>query len=121
MKPTIACLLILTLVIPAEARERTPEDQARTIPIGSRVTVTLKTRKIVRGRLGEMTETSFTLDPMKAGSGPGLEMLFQDISKLRSIEPTKKASLLRPMLVPLALPIVLICGPAWIFHKECGI
>ena len=119
MKPTVACLLILTLVIPAGASERTPEDQARTIPIGSRVTVTLKNRKIVWGRLGEMTDTSFILDPVIAGSGPGIEMLFQDVSKIRSSK--KKATLLRPMLVPLALPIVLICGPAWIFHKQCGI
>jgi hypothetical protein len=119
MKHAVACLLILTLVIPAGASERTPRDQARTTPIGSRVTVTLKTRKIVRGRLREMTDTSFTLDQVIAGSGPGIEMLFQDVSKIRS--PKKKATFLRPMLVPLALPIVLVCGPAWIFHKQCGI
>jgi hypothetical protein len=121
MKPAITCLLILALVIPAEAREPTPLEQARRIAFGSRVKVELRTRRIVQGRLGEMMDTSFTLDPVKVGNGPGIEMLFQDVSKIRSIEPKKKATLLRPMLVPLALPIILICGPAWIFHKQCGI
>jgi hypothetical protein len=97
MKSTITCLLILALVVPAWARQRTPQEQARKIAFGSRVVIEMKNRHAVEGRLGEITETQFILEPLTSGAGSSKEVLFQDVSNIRSIEPTKKEVLLRPL------------------------
>jgi hypothetical protein len=49
MKSTVTCLLVLALVVPAWARQRTPQEQARRMPRGSRIQVELKARQIVQG------------------------------------------------------------------------
>jgi hypothetical protein len=122
MKSPIACLLILALVVPASARDQTPLEQARGIAFGSKIQVELKTRQIVRGRLGQMTDTSFTLDPAKVGGGPGIEMLFQDVSEIRSVESKKKQKLMTSIqVVVLGLPLLLFCGPGVIFGKQCDL
>ena len=121
MKPTVAFLLILTLVIPASARERTPLEQARNIAQGSKVQVELKTGQIVRGRLGEVTETQFTLEPLNPDTGPNTELLFQDVWMVRSTEPTMKNVLLKPLRVLALIPLIIlgfvICG----FHTTCDL
>jgi hypothetical protein len=110
----------LLLITSAQARERTPLEQARRIARGSRVQVELKTRRIVWGRLRQMTDTSFTLDPVKVGGGLGIEMLFQDVSQIRSDEPTIKDVLLRPLQVLPLIPIALGCWLGAIFHYPCS-
>ena len=77
MKSIISCLLVLSFVIPASGRERTPLEQARNIAQGSKVKVELKTGQIVWGRLGEVTETQLTLEPLHPDTGPNTELLFQ--------------------------------------------
>jgi preprotein translocase subunit YajC len=122
MKSTIACLLILTLVIPAEARERTPQEQAKKIAIGSKVVAEMKKGGGFEGRLGTVTETQFTLEPLTSGKGSRREILFQDVSKIRSVETGKKEILLKPLeglfeLLAL-IPIIVICGVESVFHKD---
>ena len=96
--------LALLLITSAEARERTPLDQAKRIPSGSKVTVVLKDQKVVRGRLGQVTETQFTLEPVKAGGGPRTDISFQDVSKFRS----RKSPKFQYLLVPVGLPLLAI-------------
>ena len=100
MKRLLAWLLLLMLITSAEARDRTPEEQAKKIVFGTRVSVELKDHKIVEGRLKQLTETSLILDPV-TGTGPEVEMLFQDVSKIRSRESHKKELLLAPVVLPL--------------------
>jgi len=83
MKYCIPWLLAAILVVPAEASERTPFEQAREIKSGATVSVTLTNGQTLKGRLGAIATTEFILDPLKPGSGPGQDLLFQDVSKIR--------------------------------------
>jgi hypothetical protein len=68
-----------------------------------------------------VTETRFTLEPLTPGSGPRMELLFQDVSKIRSIEPTKKDALLEPLVFLALISLFVLCGTEAIFHKECDL
>jgi hypothetical protein len=86
MKSTVACLLILALVIPAEARERTPLEQAQKITPGSMVIVTLQDKKTLRGRLKQVAQDRFTLEQPASGAWSSREMLFQDVRKIAEVK-----------------------------------
>jgi len=117
MKYALACLLILTLVVPGEARERTPLEQAKKIAPGSRVVITLKNKQIVAGRLGERTEDAFTLQPFVAGELDRV-VLFQDVHKITRIKERSAASnVMGDILLVIELPLLLLyCG---IFNHNC--
>jgi len=83
MKYCIVWVLAANLMVPAEASERTPFEQAREIKSGATVSVTLTNGQTLKGRLGAIATTEFILDPLKPGSGPGQDLLFQDVSKIR--------------------------------------
>jgi hypothetical protein len=112
---SIAWLLALILIVPAEAREQTPQEQARKIPRGSRIQVDLKTHRIVSGRLGQITETQLSLEPLNPASGSENTYLFQDVSKIHSIEPkpvlirTLEASVMIPFRVIETVGFVVYC------------
>ena len=113
MKHAVTCLLILALVIPAEARERTPLEQARRIDRGSKVVVKMNDKQILRGRLGEVSQDHFTLEPLVPGSWSNREVLFQDVRKIGSVKEkwTLEEILLLPVYVVVVLPAVLVsCG-----------
>jgi len=119
MKPAIASLLILTLVIPASGRERTPLEQAQKIAPGSRVRVTLKNKETLVAILLDVKQDTITLRAWRQGDWPDRELPFQAIQK---ITPSKdhssaKEALLLPAAV-IALPLWLVyCG---IFNHGCG-
>jgi hypothetical protein len=119
MKPTLACLLILALVIPASARDRTPLEQAQKITPGSRVKVTLKSRETIMAILLDVKQDTVTVRAWRQGDWPDRELPFQAIQK---ITPSKdhssaKEALLLPVAV-VALPLWLVyCG---IFNRGCG-
>jgi hypothetical protein len=77
----MAWSLVLLLVVSAEARERTPLEQARKIDPGSRVAVKLKDKQTLRGRLGKLTEDRVTLERQLSGDWSG-EVLLQDVEKI---------------------------------------
>jgi len=105
MKPRnfVVWLLLLAMAVPALPAERTPQEQARRISRGSRIQVELKTRQIVKGRLGEVTETQLTLEPQNPGSGPGSSYLLQDVSKVRSVE-LKDRVWVKALEAPVVIP-----------------
>jgi hypothetical protein len=111
MKTILACLLILTFVVPASARERTPLEQARKIAPGSKVVVTLKNKVTLNGRLGQVTQDGFTLEPLIRES-PHAEFLFRDVRKIspaKDIWPIKDI-LLTPVYLVMALGDLLWFG-----------
>jgi hypothetical protein len=116
MKSTITLVLILALVVPASARERTPLEQAKKISRGSAVRVDMKNQHAVAGRLGEVTKTQFTLEPMTTGSRQ--EILFQDVLMIRSIELTKTQILMWPLQV---FVYCLFCGLGTVFRRPCNL
>jgi len=112
MKYGLACLLILTLVFPAEARERTPLEQAKKIKLGSRVVVYLKNNQIAEGRLGEPTGDRFTLQPFVAGDLDRV-VLFQDVQKITRIKEHSAAinvanNVIGYILLVIELPLFLL-------------
>ena len=120
----LAWSVALLLITSAEARERTPLEQAKRIPRGSKVTVVLKDQNVVRGRLGQVTETQFTLEPVKAGVGTQTDILFRDVWKFRPRKSQKLKLLLVPVLLPLwaiglavNAPLVAICA----VKKNCSV
>jgi hypothetical protein len=117
MKSTVTCLLILELVIPAEARERTPLEQAQRIPVGSEVVVTLKDKQVFTGRLGELSENSLTLRPFVQGEADRL-VLFQDVKKItQRKEPSVVQKVGQGILLAIGVPVLLLyCG---IFNRSC--
>src|SRR5205814_7327328 len=84
MKSTVTCLLILTRVGPGEARERTPLEQVKKIKPGTWVVVTLQDNTTLKGRLGQVAQDRFILEPLVPGSWPSRELLFQDVRKIGS-------------------------------------
>jgi hypothetical protein len=119
MKSTITCLLILSFVIPASARERTPEEQAKKIRRGSRVVVTLKDKQTLKGRLGELRQDRFMLEPDVPGTSSNRELLFQDIRKIGRVKEklTLKDALLLPVAVVALSPLLVYCG---ILKNNCN-
>lgn len=81
----------------------------------------MKNRHAVEGRLGKITKTQFTLEPLTPGAESSKELLFQDVSNIRSIEPTKKEALLRPLQFLAFIPIFVLCGIGAIFHRPCDL
>ena len=118
MKSIVAFLLILTLVIPASARERTPLEQAKRIAVGSRIQVETKNRRVESGHLLEVTQTGLAIEPYSPGKGSRKEFLFQDILQIRSLEPTTKDIVLKPLHVLALIPVALVCGIGWIFNRK---
>jgi hypothetical protein len=105
MKPRsfVVWWLLLAIAAPALPAERTPQEQARRIPRGSRIEVELKVHQKVQGRLGEATETQLRLEPLNPGNGSGSTYAFQDVSKVRSIELKQRVwvkALEAPVVVP---------------------
>jgi hypothetical protein len=109
--------LLLLLTTSAEARERTPLEQAIRIPVGSEVTVTLRDKQAYTGRLGELSEDSLTLRPFVPGQADRL-VLFQDVKKIaQRKEPSAVQKVGEGVLLVISLPILLLyCG---IFNHEC--
>ena len=108
MKHATACLLILTLVIPAEAREQTPLEETKKIPLGSGVVVTLKDKQVFTGRLGELTQDGFTLWPSVAG-GVSRELLFQDVRNIARVKERSAAHKVAVnILLVVSLPLLLL-------------
>jgi hypothetical protein len=97
MKSTIACLLILALVVPAFGRQRTPQDQLRKLSRGSSVTVTLKDKRILTGYLSEIAPDRFLLGASVPGDWSG-EVLLQDVANIRENKP--RLSIKEILLVP---------------------
>lgn len=117
MKPTIACLLILTLVIPASAREQTPLQQAQKIAPGSRVVVTLKDKRTVSGSIGDVNENRLVLRASKPGDWSG-ELLFRDVSKVRLVQ-SKLRFLEKPLMPFIVLGFFGYCLGELILGKYC--
>jgi hypothetical protein len=111
MKPSIACFLILSLVISASAREQTPLQQAQKIAPGSKVVVKLKDKRTLKGRLGEVTQDRFALEPLAPGSSSGVVVFFQDVRKIDRAkvlpEPVKKV---------LMVPVAVVLTPPWFVY-----
>jgi hypothetical protein len=106
-------LLILTLVIPAEARELTPEDRIRKLKLGSSFVVTLKDKQTLKGRLGQVAQGRFTLEPLVPGSPGGRVVLFQDVRKVGSAKALAiKDVLLVPVGVVMVIPYLVYCTAA---------
>jgi hypothetical protein len=82
----MACLLILALVVPAFARERTPLEQAEKIKPGSMVVVTLQDKTTLRGRLKQVAQDRFTVEQAASGTWSNRELLFQDVRKVAVVK-----------------------------------
>src|SRR6266849_6264094 len=82
-------LVFTSALIPAAARERTLQEQARKIHRGSKVMVQMKNKNTVVGRLVEVTQTNFTLELATPG-GSRRNLLFQDVSNIRRIREMPK-------------------------------
>lgn len=108
--------LTLLVITSAEGRERTPLEQARKIPEGSEVVVTLKDKQSFAGRLGELSENSLTLRPFVQGEDR--LVLFQDVKKItQRKEPSVIQKVGQGILLVIAVPVLLLyCG---IFNRRC--
>ena len=108
--------LTLLVITSAEGRERTPLEQARKIPEGSEVVVTLKDKQAFAGRLGELSENSLTLRPFVQGEDR--LVLFQDVKKITQRKEASAAQRVsQDILLVILLPVLLLyCG---IFNHEC--
>jgi hypothetical protein len=109
--------LTLLVITSAEGRERTPLEQARKIPEGSEVVVTLKDKQSFAGRLGELSENSLTLWPFVPGEADRL-VQFQDVKKITQRKEASAAQRVsQDILLVILLPVLLLyCG---IFNHEC--
>jgi hypothetical protein len=93
----------MMITLPAFPAALTPQEQARRISAGARVRVELMTHQTIEGRLGQVTETHLSLEPLKSGTGYGSTYLLQDVSKVRSIELKDRVwvkALEAPVVVP---------------------
>ena len=108
--------LALLLITSAEARERTPPEQAKKITRGSRIVVRLKDGEFLRGRLGEVGQDRFTLEPLVAGYGPDRELRFQNIQNIQKITSSKLPSSVKQALL---LPMVVVAIP--LFFLYCAV
>lgn len=114
-------LVLISTVIPVAARERTLQEQANKIHLGSKVMVQLTSQNTVVGCLVGVTDTNFTLELQnslvkKGGAsckGSRRSLLFQDVSSIRRIREMPK-----PVEVIATIPAMLICGIEWIFNKN---
>jgi hypothetical protein len=120
-RPGMALVLIST-VIPAAARERTLQEQATKIHLGSKVMVQMKSfPNTVVGCLVGVTDTNFTVELansfLQKGrascKGSRRSLLFQDVSSIRRIREMPKA-----VEAVATIPVMLICGIEWIFNKN---
>lgn len=110
-----AWLTILILVAPADARQRTPQQQVTKIPLGSLVLVQMKTGQAVKGRLREVTGTQLTLEPLTPQNAPRQTFLFDDV---RSIERPKTQKFPRGLELLAAIPVIVICAVERIFKRN---
>jgi hypothetical protein len=81
----IGCLLVLTLAVPVHARQLTVEEQATMIERGAKIQVTLQTDEVLTGRRGPLSNTGFSLEPVKAGQGTVRDVEFQDIKRVHQM------------------------------------
>jgi hypothetical protein len=110
-----AALVLISTLVPAFARERTLQEQAKKIHHGSNVMVQLKNRNTVFGRLIGVTDSNLTLE-LASPSGLRRDLLFQDVSSIRQIRQMPKV-----VEAVATVPIIVICGIGWIFNKNaCG-
>ena len=79
MKRVISCLLIGLLAVPALASDKTPEQQVRGIKPGREMEVTLISGEKLSGRRGILPADSFTMNPLKTGSGTGRSIEFSEL------------------------------------------
>ena len=86
MKYALACLLILTLVIPAEGRERTPLEQARKVKPGTWVVVTLQDNTTFISRLRHVAQDRLTLEQPDSRGWSSRELSFQDVRKITAVK-----------------------------------
>ena len=111
IRRVLAWSVALLLIASAEARERTPAEQARIIARGSKIVVALKTRQTLEGRLGQVRQDGFTLEPLVPGAWSSRDLLFQDVRKIGS---AKQLRLNNPLLLPLgaviSIPYLIYCS-----------
>jgi hypothetical protein len=70
MKPLVSFLVVALLArAHLGARERSPEEQTRSIRQGSKIEVMIKTGEKLTGRMGKMSAQEFDLLPSEAGGG----------------------------------------------------
>jgi hypothetical protein len=81
----IGCLLILTLAVPVHARQLSVAEQAAKIERGAKMEVTLQTNQVLTGRRGPLSDSGFSLEPVKEGQGTVRAMEFQDIKRVRQM------------------------------------
>jgi hypothetical protein len=109
-------LVLISILMPVFARERTLQEQAKKIHHGSNVMVQMKNRNTVFGRLVGVTDSNLTLEIATTGGLRIRDLLFQDVSSIRQIRDMPK--LVRAIAT---VPIVVICGIDRIFNKNaCG-
>ena len=82
MKALISLVLVLLLALPVQARELTVAEQAQKIKLGNKVEVTLQTNEVLKGRMGALSNTGFSLEPVKQGQGASRVMEFQDVKRV---------------------------------------
>jgi len=121
MKYALACLLILTLVVPGEARERTPLEQAKKINLGSMVVVTLQDKTTLKGRLKQVAQDRLTLEQPAPRAWSDRELLLQDVRKVAVVkEYSTGGNVERVFLIPVAVIFFtfygLYCG---VFRRNC--
>ncbi|HXP84936.1 MAG TPA: hypothetical protein VN841_09460 [Bryobacteraceae bacterium] len=83
LRKLIGGLLVLMLAMPVHARELTVVEQAGKIKLGAKMEVTLQTNEVLTGRMGPLSSTGFSLEPVKAGQGTARAMEFQDVKRVR--------------------------------------
>ena len=86
MKHAVACLLILTLVIPASARERTLLEQAKKIAPGTMVAVRLKDGQLLTGYLRDVGRDRLMLGVTTSAGWSERDLSFQEIQNIAIVK-----------------------------------
>ena len=116
MKHAVACLLILTLVVPTEAREQTPLEQARKVKLGAWVIVTFKDNTTLSGRLKQVAQDHLTIEqPGRVWSSR--ELLLQDVRKVAVVKESPIVA--RILDEALMIPAAAIFFPYYLL--SCGV
>lgn len=117
MKYGLACLLILTLVFPAEARERTPLEQARKAKPGTWVVVTLQDNTTFISRLRQVAQDRLTLEQPDSRGWSSRELSLQAVRKIAVV---KRSSTVEKVIDEVVMiPAAAIFFP-W-YMLSCGI
>jgi hypothetical protein len=122
MKHALSCLLILTLVIPAEARERTPPEQAKKVKPGTWVVVTLQDNTTFISRLRQVMQDRLTLEQPDSRGWSSRDLSFQDVRKITVVKgnSTVEKVIDEVVMIPAACIFfswyILSCG---VFRHNC--